>query len=276
MSSPINGIGDSALNSWRTVSSPVTRPIAAMTGAGQSFAQIAAGLGIGPQANDTGVSGDPTGTTGTDPFGAGGPGGTGTVGGTGGSTGTVSGTGGTDQGGLAGGSSGGVQSGTGTTTGTQGASAQSAGAAAVTGGAAGLGATTGATGSTGSTGSTGTIADLSGTDTFLKLLVAQLKNQDPTSPMDDQAFVTELAQFNTVEQMLNLKQAIDTQTTAQQASEGIGLLGRTVSYATSGVSSNQTVTNQGTVTGVSLAGGKVELQVDSQQVDLSAVTAVSG
>lgn len=281
MSSPISGSGGNALNSWHTVSSPATRPTAAVTGAGQSFAQIAAGLGIGPQPNNAGVSGDPTGTTGTNPFGAGGPEGTGTVGGTGGSTGMVSGTGGTDQGGLAGGSGGtgsvgGVQSGTGATTGTQGGSAQSAGAAAVTGGTAGMGATTGATRSTGSAGSTGTIADLSGTDTFLKLLVAQLKNQDPTSPMDDQAFVTELAQFNTVEQMLNLKQAIDTQTTAQQASEGIGLLGRTVSYAAAGVSSNQTVTNQGTVTGVSLAGGKVELQVGSQQVDLSAVTAVSG
>lgn len=35
---------------------------------------------------------------------------------------------------------------------------------------------------------------------FLQLLVAQLKNQDPTTPQDPTAFVTELAQFSQVEQ----------------------------------------------------------------------------
>lgn len=36
--------------------------------------------------------------------------------------------------------------------------------------------------------------------TFLQLLVAQLKNQDPTQPQDPTAFVSELAQFNEVQQ----------------------------------------------------------------------------
>ena len=36
--------------------------------------------------------------------------------------------------------------------------------------------------------------------TFLKLLVAQLKNQDPLSPSDGTAFVTQLAQFTSLEQ----------------------------------------------------------------------------
>jgi len=178
------------------------------------------------------------------------------------------------------GSGGTPSAGTGGAGGTGGIGGAAQGAGSTTGGSplgqSGATSGTGGTGSTAGATNSGTIADLSGTDTFLKLLVAQLKNQDPTSPMDDQAFVTELAQFNTVEQMLNLKTAMDTQTTTQQANEGIGMLGRAVTYVTPGVSGNNPVTSQGTVSGVSLGGGTVTLQIGAQQVPLSEVTAVGG
>jgi flagellar hook capping protein FlgD len=273
VSNPITGIGGNALYNWNAPVGAGNRT-AAVTAGGQTFAQIAAGLGIDPQTLDAGGATDGSG-------GAGSPGstgstdgsGTGTTGGSG-TTGT-SGVGGTGGSGGPTGSPNGTANGVGSTTGS-GASATGANGTAPPGQTSGTGATSGSgtTGSTGSTGS-GSIADLSGTDTFLKLLVAQLKNQDPTSPMDDQAFVTELAQFNTVEQMINLKQSMDAQTTSQQASEGIGLLGRTISYATTAVGSNNTVTSQGLVTGVSLADGQVELKVGTQQVALTAVTGVS-
>jgi len=38
---------------------------------------------------------------------------------------------------------------------------------------------------------------------FLQLLVAQLQNQDPTDPADSTQFVTQLAQFQTMEQSMN-------------------------------------------------------------------------
>lgn len=45
--------------------------------------------------------------------------------------------------------------------------------------------------------------DALGKDEFLKLLVAQMKNQDPMNPMDGQQMAAQLAQFTSVEQLIN-------------------------------------------------------------------------
>ena len=47
-------------------------------------------------------------------------------------------------------------------------------------------------------------ANSMGQDTFLKLLVEQLKNQDPLSPQDSAQFVAQLAQFNSLEQLISI------------------------------------------------------------------------
>ncbi|HEY4321484.1 MAG TPA: flagellar hook capping FlgD N-terminal domain-containing protein [Gemmatimonadales bacterium] len=74
-----------------------------------------------------------------------------------------------------------------------------------------------------------------GKDDFLQMLVAQLKNQDPMSPMDGTQFAAQLAQFSTVEQLTELNTTATTQATAasqetltQQASFGNSLIGRDV------------------------------------------------
>ncbi|RIJ69249.1 flagellar hook assembly protein FlgD [Rummeliibacillus sp. TYF005] len=46
-------------------------------------------------------------------------------------------------------------------------------------------------------------------DAFLQLLVTQLQNQDPTSPMDDKEFISQMAQFSSLEQMQNVAKSID-------------------------------------------------------------------
>jgi flagellar hook assembly protein FlgD len=50
---------------------------------------------------------------------------------------------------------------------------------------------------------------LANEQTFLKLLVAQLKNQDPLSPQDGIQFVTQLAQFSGLEQTMQMRQDLD-------------------------------------------------------------------
>lgn len=52
-------------------------------------------------------------------------------------------------------------------------------------------------------------AGLANEQTFLKLLVAQLQNQDPMQPQDGLQFVTQLAQFSALEQNLQMRQDLD-------------------------------------------------------------------
>lgn len=54
-------------------------------------------------------------------------------------------------------------------------------------------------------------------DTFLKLLTTQLSNQDPTSPMENEQFLSQLAQFSSLEQLMGLQQSMDAVYTGIQA-----------------------------------------------------------
>ena len=51
-------------------------------------------------------------------------------------------------------------------------------------------------------------------DMFLQLLVAQIKNQDPLSPTDSTQFVSQLAQFSQLEQVIGIRQDIEAAGTA--------------------------------------------------------------
>lgn len=54
---------------------------------------------------------------------------------------------------------------------------------------------------------------------FMTLLVAQLKNQDPLSPQDGTAFVAQLAQFNSLDQLVGIRQSIEQLTTMMQQNQ---------------------------------------------------------
>jgi flagellar basal-body rod modification protein FlgD len=51
---------------------------------------------------------------------------------------------------------------------------------------------------------------------FLNLLVAQLKNQDPMNPMDNQEFIAQLATFSSLEQLISINKAVTELATESQ------------------------------------------------------------
>lgn len=51
-------------------------------------------------------------------------------------------------------------------------------------------------------------SDQLGKDEFMKILVVQLQNQDPLNPMEDREFISQMAQFSTLEQIQNLNSSI--------------------------------------------------------------------
>ena len=58
-----------------------------------------------------------------------------------------------------------------------------------------------------------------GKDAFLQILITQLQNQDPTSPMDDREFIAQMAQFSSLEQMQNMTKAMENLLISQEETQ---------------------------------------------------------
>jgi flagellar basal-body rod modification protein FlgD len=115
--------------------------------------------------------------------------------------------------------------------------------------------TSSSTGSTSSSATSG--ADLQ--TTFLKLLVTQMQNQDPTNPMDSSQMTSQLAQINTVSGIQSLNTTLSslaTQLNATQQTSAAALIGKNVMApgnsisVASGAASNASVTLGGAATSV--------------------------
>jgi len=119
-----------------------------------------------------------------------------------------------------------------------------------------------------SAGAAGTGGNKLDQETFLKLLVAQLKYQDPTNPADATKFLTETAQFTVVEKLGVLTDLNTQMLNATRSQSAASMIGYPVTYTDpSGVS------RTGTVTGSTL-GSSPTLTVGGVPVGLDAVTAV--
>ncbi len=84
----------------------------------------------------------------------------------------------------------------------------------------------------------GTSKSALGKDDFLKLMIAQLQNQDPLQPVDNQAFVAQMAQFSSVEQLHNVNDQLGNLLLAQNAGNQMSfasMVGKDVLFNTDGV-----------------------------------------
>ena len=81
-----------------------------------------------------------------------------------------------------------------------------------------------------------------GQDDFLKILLTQLRFQDPLKPIDNQEFVAQLAQFSSLEFTRQQNERIEALLTIQSASQSLTLVNRTVEVAAAGGNQVGTVT----------------------------------
>ena len=85
-------------------------------------------------------------------------------------------------------------------------------------------------------------------DDLLKVLLTELTHQDPLKPVDNTAFLAQIAQFASLDATQQLNQNIEQLVTLQSVNQSVGLIGHTVTAITS------SGTVEGKVTALSLAG----------------------
>jgi flagellar basal-body rod modification protein FlgD len=107
---------------------------------------------------------------------------------------------------------------------------------------------------------------------FLKMLVTQLKNQDPQKPMDDTAFISQMAQFSSLEQMQNLNTTLTSAQAFQSLSEASGMIGKYVSLVSA---DGKKTAVSGLVQEVRQVSGKANVVINNQEYDSSTITNVS-
>jgi len=110
-----------------------------------------------------------------------------------------------------------------------------------------------------------------GENSFLNLLITQMQNQDPLNPMDDQQFVSELAQFSSLEQMTQLNQQFGTLAQQNQNILAASYLGKTVTYQDPSTTTPVT----GAVTAIDYVSGSPMLSIGGKDIDPSWVTKIA-
>ncbi len=101
-----------------------------------------------------------------------------------------------------------------------------------------------------------------GKDDFLKLLVTQLRYQDPLNPMEDKEFIAQMAQFSSLEQMQNINLAVTT-------TQATTMIGKNVAYYDE--NGNEMA---GIVEAVKISSGQPKLVINNMLVDLAKIMSV--
>ncbi|HEY5583598.1 MAG TPA: flagellar hook capping FlgD N-terminal domain-containing protein [Ruminiclostridium sp.] len=107
-----------------------------------------------------------------------------------------------------------------------------------------------------------------GKNDFLNLLVTQLRYQDPLEPVDDKAFIAQMAQFSALEQMQNMNGVLAN-------SQAFNLIGKDVTASTTDPMTLEVKTVQGIVSTVKMSNGKTFLVINNQDIEAGNVIQVN-
>jgi flagellar basal-body rod modification protein FlgD len=106
-----------------------------------------------------------------------------------------------------------------------------------------------------------------GRDQFMRLLVTQMRNQNPLDPIQDAEFIAQLAQFSSLEGIEKLNTSFGDMLALQQITQGSNLIGKSVLFQ---IPDSPTL-GRGTVDGITVRDGAVNLLVGNNFVPLSQV-----
>lgn len=105
---------------------------------------------------------------------------------------------------------------------------------------------------------------------FMKLLVTQLRNQDPSSPMDTNQMITQTTQLATMEKLTSMSETSTESFSLQMRSAAATLIGKTVTYL-----DKEGASVSGTASSVSFAGGVPTVTVNGVTVALDAISGIA-
>lgn len=108
-------------------------------------------------------------------------------------------------------------------------------------------------------------------DVFLRLLTTELSNQDPMSPMQDKDFISQLAQFSSLEQSQTLNQNMASFIQSQTIIGTAALVGKNVHA----LDPNSGETISGKVDSIKLSSGQLTLQIGNNQIPLESIIDIS-
>lgn len=106
---------------------------------------------------------------------------------------------------------------------------------------------------------------------FMKILIVQLQNQDPSNPMDSDQLLNQVSQMRSLQSSLELETALKGVTLSQQLNGAASLIGKTVTAVTG----DDDVTVSGKVDSVVVKDGSTLLKINGQQIPIADITNIA-
>lgn len=115
-------------------------------------------------------------------------------------------------------------------------------------------------------------SDVLDKDDFLKILITQLQYQDPSSPLEDREFIAQMAQFSSVEQMMN----IATEISLLRQSMGISsdLIGKSITWESLSDDGSSWEMDTGVVTAITFRDGQQYAMIGETEVPLEQIVKI--